>query len=281
MKTPLLTLIFSSLLIFGCKKSEDFFARAQDHNHNVSFSVSNFSVKTDDPTIGADSVKNFEYYIYTNEGTRIPATDKKIINLGRSVEIKEKLAPGSYKIVFFSADRPIDRHISDQPGEVPGFIYANIFNVYHKAIDITVGPDKVKESVVLDKLNSTLEIDLFDQVIPDNVSSLLITWYDHKYVDFYGTSFTPTRKQKSLKINREHEQRKIEKFSASLFNTAAPITIYITYLDSDGNYVNGREIEEVKCFKNQRTTISGYLFNPNSPELQATVKSETDILNGA
>ena len=281
MKTPLLTLIFSSLLIFGCKKDEGFLLQAQNRNYNVSFSVSNISEKTDDPTIGTDSVRNFEYYIYTREGLRIPATDKNIVRLDNSVEIKEKLAPGNYKVIFFSADRPLDRHISDQPGEVPGFIYANIFNVYHKAVDITVGPEKIKQSVVLDKLNSTLELDLLDHVIPDKVSSILVTWYDHKYVDFYGLSFTPTRKQKSLKISRENEQGTIEKFSASVFNTSAPISIYITYLDSNGNYVSGREIKEVKCLKNQKTTLTGYLFNPDTPELQATIKSKIDEPDGA
>lgn len=274
----LITFITSSLLIFGCKKSQEA-PLLQEHDlYNVSFTVSNISIKTDATTIAADSIKNFEYYIYTVEGSRVRTTDKKITTTASSVEIKEKLAPGKYKFVFFSADKPFDRHISDKPGEVPGFLYANIFNVYHKTVDIAVSTDNIKQAITLDKLNSSLEFDLLDQSIPENVASILLSWNDNKYVDFYGESFTSGRKQKSLSFNKEEKNRKIEKFSTSVFNTSAPFTVYISYLDTNGRHISGKEIKNIRCYKNQKTVLSGYLFNPEKMEFQATVNEVTEEL---
>lgn len=266
-------LVASSVFFYGCQKTEAALVAAQDRLHNVSFSVSKHSEKTDALTSVTDSLKNFVYYIYTKDGVRLESTEKKINYFRSKVEIKEKLAPGSYKFIFFSSTLPLDKHVNDTPDEIPGFIYVNLHDIFHKAVEITVTPSgHIKQTVLLDKLNSTLEFDFSDLTIPGNISSLLITWNDDKYVDFNGVSFTSTRKQKSVKFDGVDRTKKIEKFTTSVINTSTAFNVYISFLDKNGIPVNGKEISNVMCFKNQKTVVSGYLFDEGFKEFTARVK---------
>ena len=71
--------------------------------------------------------------------------------------------------------------------------------------------------------------------------------------------------------------KKIEKFTTSVINTSTAFNVYISYLDKDGITVNGKEIRNVMCFKNQKTVVSGYLFDEGFKEFTAQVKSGREI----
>ncbi|MFD2163531.1 FimB/Mfa2 family fimbrial subunit [Paradesertivirga mongoliensis] len=269
-------------LLFGCEKNAEAVPDLEDEKFDVSFSVSYTSEKTDAATSVADTLKNFHYFIYNSEGYRIRSSaDRQLIQSPTLVTVKENLPPGKYKYVFFASDKPLDTHIADTPGEISSFIYASTFNVYHKTVEVTVAEAKINQNVNLDRLNASLEIDLLDEFIPDNVENIQVTWFDNKYIDFDGVSFTPARKQKNISLTAAANIRKTEKLSINVFNTSTPLSIYISYVDKKGNYVPGREISSVKCFKNGKTTLSGYLFGPANAEFNSAVDLGKNTLSAA
>ena len=272
MKMLFFPLLVCISLLLGCKKNAEAVTDLEDKKFDVSFSVSYTSEKTDAATSVIDTLKNFNYFIYNADGYRIRSSaDRQLIQSATSRTIKENLTPGKYKYVFFASDKPLDTHIADTPGEISSFIYANTFNVYHKTVEVTVAGAKINQDVKLDRLNASLEIDLLDEIIPENVENIQVTWFDNKYIDFDGISFTPARKQKNMSLTTSANIRKIEKLSINVFNTSTPLSIYINYVDKKGNYLPGKEINSVKCFKNGKTTVSGYLFGPANAEFNSAV----------
>jgi hypothetical protein len=266
MKFMLLTILGSVILSVGCKKEAEAIPSPIDETHNVSFSISNYSEKLNATTLTPDSVKNFVYHIYNSKGERVRNFNGDVSKSALSVELKGTLEPGKYKFVFFTSEKPLDLHLADAADEISSFVYANTFNIYHKSVEVTIASKPEKRDVQLDRLNSSLEISLLDEVIPENVASIQVVWNDNKYVDFDGNSFTSARKQKSIPV--QSSTGKLEKLSTYVFNTSSPFSIYINYLDKNGKYVLGREINNVRCYKNQKTSISGYLFNTSSAPLQ-------------
>lgn len=269
MRVLLFNLIASCLLIFGCKKTEAI-PPLDNKTYNVSFTVSNISKKTDVPTFAEDTMKNFTYYIYNSEGYRVQSSDKQVLKSGTSIILNENLPQGKYKYVFFTSDQPLNSHIADSPGEVSSFVYAGFHDIYHKTVEITVGTDKLNQVVILDRLNSSLEIDLLDEDIPANIARIEVIWTDNKYIGFDGASFTTSRKQKNLTFVPGDNTRKLEKVLTGIFNTSSPFTVYINYMDIEGRYISGKQINNVRCYKNEKTTLSGYLFNPVIAEFKTT-----------
>jgi hypothetical protein len=259
----------------GCRKDVEALPKPEQAPFNVSFSVSNISAKAYVPTAGEDSaVKTFQYFIYNNKGERVKTERNSVSQNSTSVNIKEKLEPGDYKIIFFSSNIPLDFHIADGPDEIQSFLYASSNNdIYYKSSDIKVGTStNINASVELERLNSMLEINFLDENIPEDIATVLVTWTDNKYVDFQGASFTSGRKQKVVEIVSDGKSRKLTKFVAPLLNTGSTFNVNVSYEDSNGVYHEGAQIKDVRCFKNQKTQLAGYVFKPDVQEFISAVQ---------
>ena len=65
--------------------------------------------------------------------------------------------------------------------------------------------------------------------------------------------------------------------SAFIFNTSAPFNIHIAYLDVNGRNFSDKEISNLRCSRNEKLVISGYLFT-EAPEDFIITASKSSVL---
>lgn len=241
----------------------------QDEKFNVIFSISN-SEAICKSVAKADSVKNLSYFIYDEKGNRIKSSQQITTN-NNSAEIKEYLPKGKYRFVFLSSEKPLNFHVAESNSDIPSFIYVGLFDIYHKAEEVIVGKHTLRKNILLNKLSSSLEFDLSNENIPENVSSVEIHWTDSKYVDFNGNSFTFARKTKRITLNPDDKNLKKVQLSAIVFNTSEPFNVSIKYFNNNQQYIAGTEISDVRCYADQKTLISGTFLNTAPTSLKANV----------
>jgi hypothetical protein len=274
MKVLLSSLSLIVFLCLGCKKEAEAIPSPTVEAVNVQFLISHTPQKSQPMTFTEDTVKNLVYHIYNSDGFRVRNFNGHLSQSALSTELKGHLEPGKYKFVFFSASQPLDLHLADGPAEIESFVYAGNFSVYHKVVEINIEANAINQAVLLDKLNASLEINLLDESIPENVASIEVIWTDNKYIGFDGSSFTSARKQKNLVVTNQIRNAKVARIETIIFNTSAPFSVHVNYIDKTGKHVSGQEIANVRCLKNQRTAVSGYLFNASTPnEFKASINA--------
>jgi hypothetical protein len=258
----LITLIIAS----GDVKAEN---EPGDGRSNLNISLDYYSGNSDILDMPKDSIKYSLYVIYDSKGQKVKSSTFSFVKK----QLNESLPLGDYRVVLFASDKPLTFHMADNLSDLPGFIYTGIAAVYHKSFDVTVSKESTEKSVMLDRLSSVLELNFMDTGVPAGISEVQFTWTDRKYISFDGKSITNTVKQKSAST----ASGKPESFKTLIYNTESPINFHINYLDSKGNLIHGKTIENIVCGKNSTTTLSGFLFSETSNDFTPLIASQAKL----
>lgn len=258
-------------MILGCKKDTATPEMVQK-SYDVVFTVSDFSQKTvTNTTASSDSIRSFRYYIYNNAGALVIPEERELTTSPTSVNLKVKLPAGQYKFVFFASPGGLSIYPDGPTPLLQNLNYPNIFDTFNKIVNVTVGTENINQNITLSRMNSALEIQFLDQYIPDNIVKLEIVWRDSKYVDFDGQSVQLHLNQKNIVLKTGSTVDSLDRFFTYVFNTSYPTSIYFVFRDLNGNAVGTREIKNIVFYKNKKTILTGYLFQPSDAEFNAAV----------
>lgn len=274
MKNLLLTLFISALFLVSCKKGNEVQAIHERNKTDVTFYVTDFTQnvttisKSGQSSLAVgDTLKNyadyFYYRVYNSSGMlfRTMFQTKGLNNFGK---ITDQLDPGIYTIVFVASKMPIDFGGGGSLNEDHLYDIANNYwdDTFFKKLNLTVGVSPISQEVRLDRIVGALEVNLHD-AIPVNVSKISVV-ADYEVSVFKIMSeerVATTTKTREFTLAPSDKGQVNRKFLMHILNTKSPLTIHIKCYNDQNGLIAEKIINDVRCYPNKKTLLSGTLFS--------------------
>jgi len=277
---PVLSLIL--LLFAACKKSDNSEAEPKEEDkpkYDVSFTVADFAQTVGTLSTGnskattavGDTLKNYVNYlyyrIYNSAGVLVNSVDQEG-SLSTFGTITDKLPSGAYNVLFTAG-----KYNLFIPGAQTIFSNASFGPTYGtpwndtfvKHVQLTVGSTAIAQSVRLDRVIGGLEVVLQD-AIPSNVAKVSVVFQsDVDYIYSTGTgTFSSKPITRDFSIAASDIGQKNKKFLSYIGNTVSASSVIIRAYDSANGLLAEKTVSNVRCYKNQKTTLTGTLFPATS-----------------
>jgi hypothetical protein len=184
-------------------------------------------------------------------------------------------APGNYTMVLIASQSPINISSS---GQLPGSYFwvskaasgeiENMPDIFYTKENVYVpddyGSEPLELNMTLSRVVGNLQINILDMPQPgsgDTSVSIKITPEAPAFLfDFNIAHIGPADTIKA-KVNRVS----LNTFSAYVLNTVAPLTVTINYVDPATGLPQTKVINNINCYVNRRTILSGYLYGGSEP----------------
>lgn len=180
----------------------------------------------------------------------------------------DSAAAGNYTIVLIASQSPLYTHASNQlagsgfsvPMVAPGEI-ENMPDIFYAKENISVsnGTDTMELNMTLSRIVGNLQVNILDMPPPgsgDTNVSIKITPEAITFLFDYNAVYIGPADTIIGKINRIS----LSTFSSYVLNTVTPFTVTINYVDPVTGQPQTKVINNVSCYKNRRTILSGYLY---------------------
>jgi hypothetical protein len=222
----------------------------------------------------AAKVSDLYYLLYDGSGNRL-----KLMHQSASVtedfgSFYDTAAPGSYTIVLLASQAPLDVSYTDQLSgsafSIPMATWGEIENMpdifYTKeSVYITDASDAIELNMNLSRVVGNLQINILDMPQPgsgDTSVSIKITPEAFTFFLDQGTTSIGIADIINAKVNRIS----LNTFSSYVLNTVSPFTVTISYVDPATGQPQTKVINNVQCYMNRKTILSGYLYGGSAPE---------------
>lgn len=187
--------------------------------------------------------------------------------------IKDSLAPGNYTVVLLAStsilnlrnfSNTLEKAFFDVP--LTSTYRASTPDVFYKKMDISViddgnGSDK---NITLDRIVGRLEVNIKDAPQIDNSPSNSIRveiFPEDIYFDLnIGAIFRAPADMFAMTLKRTNQYV----FDSYVLNDKE-FDVKIEYVDPKSGNKQIKEIRKVRCYRNKKTILSGYLFGPQIP----------------
>jgi len=261
---------------------------------------------------------NYLYYmVYDSSGTEvsrrwqdstgntlkylIPNTEAYIEPLGNRPfgDITDSLTAGTYTIVFAASQKMIS--INSHSEEGLGVVFYNPLNeasfyyerglnswsragdTFFKKLTLTVKSEDCDTSVSLNRIVGKIRIHLKD-ALPANADHFEFQFLNENEAYKFSTeqpfgNTTDDEFHFPVLINNSQKGQPDYTYEKYIINTATPLNVVIMCYDASNNLIASKTVNDVRCYKNKITVLSGKLFNSSggTPETFAvSVNSEWD-----
>jgi len=277
---PVLSLIL--LLFAACKKSDNSEAEPKEEEkpkYDVSFTVADFAQTVGTLSTGnskattavGDTLKNYVnllyYRIYNSAGVLVNSAEQEGA-LSTFGTVTDKLPSGIYN-VFFAAGK-YSLYVSGAQNNLSNAVFgptigASWNDTFVKQFQLTVGSTPITQAVRLDRVIGGLEVVLQD-AIPANAAKVSVVFQnDVDFIYANGTGILgPKSMTKDFPIFASDIGQKNKKFLAFIGNTLSASSVIIRAYDSANGLITEKTVSNVRCYKNQKTTLTGTLFPATS-----------------
>ncbi|RYZ99470.1 MAG: hypothetical protein EOP47_16695 [Sphingobacteriaceae bacterium] len=313
MKNTILMFVLFAVVVSSCKKNGVSNPDSNKELRDIKFSTSGFtqqnstlgtnSLRTNAVLDGAENgstVKVLRYIVYDDQKKLIKQIQQKATDSGFGT-ISDKLPVGKYMVYFVGGYNYYSN--PDSEGEVVPLTlevgydkqpYATFFeyrsfesgllkDMFVKTVPLTVGKNDVNQSVILQRVNGQLDINILD-VLPANITSINVradnpflryNLDDQKPIigstTYYsGVNFTITPAVRGTSDNH---------LVMPILNTVSPFNITIRAYSGE-RQVSFKTIPNVECRVNKRTILRGNLFGGSGTGTGSGTVSADSIWNG-
>jgi hypothetical protein len=280
MKKVLLLSASCLMLFSACKKDNNAGGtkpEVEAKKYDVTFNVDGFaqtvsefnSANKQTLDIG-DTLKNyakhFSYRVYNSAGAQVNAIDQYDPDDARFGKITDQLPAGTYKVLFAAANGenlyllPVDANYKNV--QITSYMGGFWNDTFMKQLDLTVGSNTT-QTVRLDRVVGAVEVNITD-AIPADVSIIEITsktenqWLTPAATAFDGGSPGFMR---FINLDADGLGRTNRKFTVYVGNTFTSTSFAIRALGKNEQLLTEKVIENVRCYRNKKTTLSGALFS--------------------
>lgn len=272
-----------SIVLLSCKKENHSQTTAQNKLYPVSFSVSGFDQQIDpidqknktkiNAAVIPDSsaVKRLIYRVYDSSNIL-----KKTITINKGEPrfgtFKDSLAAGNYTAVFVGVE-----NVSNFRDDGSKFYYIDINSTktyptetFYKKVNFVVGNQYLQQNVVLQRINSQLQL-IIQDAIPSDIKEIdiSITGINMSYSYFDAVSSDTTYQTVSATVSSDKIGTKNFSLMSlpNLLNTSSKVTVSITARGLFNATAFRKTINNVTLLPNKLTVLTGNLFtaddNPN------------------
>jgi hypothetical protein len=274
-------LILSSLLVvlfLGCKKTEDQSYTPDEKTYSVTFDASTLTTHLQDYSKAGNSVselgdtlKNYcrklNYHLFRADGTYL-RTIWQQEGMGQGVTgiVKDDLVAGSYIALFIGYEGAF---IGENPTDLPNLFMETWYifwpGVYMKRIDFTVSNSNIVRNVRMTRVTGAVDVNIED-ALPVNAARITLEAIDDVknlyFVD--STRNTFHKKYQEFTISADQKGQTNTRFVMNVINTFKPFTLVIKCQDKFGGVLSQKVVNNVMCYKNRKTMLSGKLFSPST-----------------
>lgn len=289
----LLPMLLISLVLFGCKKSSNNTeAKPEVKKYDVTFKVSDFSqtvgtfnVSTNKAAMAiGDTLKNYvnylNYVIFNAEGKAITYSLQGL-NTPNFGTITEKLPTGTYN-VFIGASRNQFGMNFQSPKTFDNASYGGLnpslpggfSDIFAKTITLNVGKEAITQSVRLERTVGGLDIIFLDEV-PANLLDVTFileneaTTKSIKTGD--GINFQSYAGGLVNTVDPSEVGKRNLKYFKLIGNTETPFSIRVIAKGPNNITLVDKIIGPVRVYRNQKSTLTGYLFSPTQSSFNVVV----------
>jgi hypothetical protein len=280
MKKLLLLSASCLMLLSACKKDNNTKTeqpKPEEKKYDVTFKVDGFIQAVTDFTIPAkkttdlgDTLKNyadnFVYRIFNADGVYVNGVNQKVSDVAFGT-VSDKLPSGTYTVWFAAAKGYLF-------GSDPTVVYSKSYfspsgtwgDTFAKSLQLTVGNTAVTQSVRLDRVVGGLEVTLED-AIPTGTAKISISYKNDSYEYYLNTALNVNAGQthtKDFALAASDIGQKNKKFLMHVGNTKSASSVLIRAYDANGGLLAERTIDNVQCYKNTKTLLTGSLFSASS-----------------
>ncbi len=272
---PALALVLA--LFSSCTKSTQL--DPEPKKYDVTFSVADFAqsastLSTDHPkttlAIG-DTLKNYAdnlyYRIYNSAGVMVNSIDQAS-TLATFGTISDKLPAGTYNVFFAAAKGTL--YPSSAQSIFNNAVYSTGSTAWSetfvKVLPITIATTAVTQAVKLDRVVGGLQVTLQD-AIPSNAAKISLVYQLEStflYMNNTNTIYPSNSITKDFPLTTTDIGQKNKTFLMYIGNTVSTSSVIIRAYDSNNGLIVEKTIPNVRCYKNQKTSLTGSLF-PSTP----------------
>ncbi len=182
--------------------------------------------------------------------------------------IYDSIAPGTYTVLLTASQTPLAMnavdHLADCAFSVPlanqGLIDRTPDIFYSKEnVAVTDGTEAMELNATLDRVVGNLQVNILDVPQPSNGDTSASIYITPEAPLFYGGSGLPGFGPIGAVTAKVHRVG-VNTFSAYVLNTASAFSVTINYVDLLTGQPKTKVINNVQCYKNRRTILSGYLY---------------------
>jgi hypothetical protein len=289
MKGSLLAALSLSVLLFSCKKHDATTPPVPSGSGPkvpVSFSVADFLQRVDalpspngrkagiatgarDSAL-ATKVSHIYYLAFAN-GVRVSYLHQDTIAGTDFGLIKDSLPAGNYTIVLAAAGGQLNTYNTDQPYGAgfqsyfdPNFYLIPLPDIFYTKFDITVNGSGNSSStdVTLDRIMGRLEVNILDApAIGASDISVEVNPEDFNFGFYDGVLLRGPADFYTLPLTRINQYT----FSNLILNTMTDFEVRIKFINKNTGLEQTQIISNIRCYRNKKTTLSGYLYGNPSP----------------
>ncbi len=223
----------------------------------------------------ATKVSHLYYLLFDQAGNRLKVMHQDANVTDNFGSIYDTAAPGYYWMVLLASQTPLDINAADQlsasafsvPVAASGEM-ENMPDVFYTKASVWVPDDYGSKELILnetlDRIIGNLQVNILDMPQPgsgDTSVSIKITPEAFTFFLDPGTTYIGPDI-----VNAKVNRISLNTFSAYVLNTVSPFTVTIDYVDPVTGQLQTKVINNVRCYKNRRTILSGYLYGGSAPD---------------
>jgi hypothetical protein len=218
----------------------------------------------------ASKVSHLYYLLFDEAGNRLRFMHQDANVTENFGSFYDTAAPGYYNMVLLASQSPLDVNADSQlsgsafsiPMTAQGEI-ENMPDMFYTKESVLVptdnGSDPLELNMTLSRIVGNLQVNILDMPQPgsgDTTVSIKITPEAFSFFLDPGTTYIGAADMVNAKVNRIN----LNTFSAYVLNTVSPFTVTISYVDPTTGQPQTKVINNVSCYRNRRTILSGYLY---------------------
>ena len=287
MKKALLLSAVAAMFLFSCKKDHTASTTPSGKKYKVTFNVTNFTqgqsafsvrhntrnLASSDTLTNLNSYFDVLYYVVYNQpypaNPKIVIQDSTMSNMGM---LTDSLAPGTYDVILIAGKKGLTIF--------PPFLYkagdatfgygGKWQDAFFYQTNLTVGSGNVSENLTLHRIVGKLELQILDN-IPANADSISMTInpeqtdkiLQYGISDAGSASSVVTFSQAIPPSAKGNPNFIMDRIIGNLNNS---FTVVLTCKDAANNIIATKTVLNVSCMANEKTILSGKLFNSTNTQ---------------
>lgn len=212
----------------------------------------------------ANYAKYLSYRIYNAAGVLVNSIDQT--SSGATFgSVSDRLPAGTYS-AFLAASKSY-LFASGTGTNLPSAYFQSSpwDDTYYKRIDFTVATSNISQAIRLDRVVGGLEITLQD-AIPTNVNKISII-YQTEAAGLYLTNknnFYTESRTIDFPLTAADKGKTNSKYFAYIGNVNSSSSVVIRAYDAANGLISEKTVNNVRCYANQKTLLTGTLFGSTS-----------------
>ncbi|KAA2242669.1 FimB/Mfa2 family fimbrial subunit [Chitinophaga agrisoli] len=188
--------------------------------------------------------------------------------------ITDSAAPGNYTMVILASQTPLsvsnveplnNCFFSLEWASRGQIEYTPDIFFTKSNVAVTDGSDAMELNMTLDRVVGNLQVNILDMPQPGSGDTTMSIEIAPEAVNLFAVSGEPAFDPVDF-VSAKVKRIGLNTFSAYVLNTVSSFAVSINYVDPATGQHKTKVINNVSCYKNRRTILSGYLYGGSAPE---------------